>query len=241
MSRAELPVIEIFGPTIQGEGKLCGHRTHFIRLGGCTYRCSWCDTMYAVDPVEVKKNAKWMTLQEICESILKLPPSPWITLSGGDPLMHGDKVYHLMRNLRGHGFKVAIETQGAFYYDWLCQASLVTVSPKPPSSGMAEKFDAQVMTQYYQAWLAGADVNIKVVVFDIRDMDFAEELHSHYPGMPFYVSVGTPQGLTAEETVLDIREALVSTIGNLLRRRRMSDVIILPQMHAIIWPKRKGV
>ena len=28
--------------------------THFVRLGGCDYRCSWCDTMYAVDPATVR-------------------------------------------------------------------------------------------------------------------------------------------------------------------------------------------
>ena len=51
------PVIEIFGPTIQGEGSEAGLATHFIRVGGCDYRCSWCDTMYAVDPAAVRANA----------------------------------------------------------------------------------------------------------------------------------------------------------------------------------------
>ena len=31
-----------------------GCRRHFVRLGGCDYRCSWCDTMYAVDPAAVR-------------------------------------------------------------------------------------------------------------------------------------------------------------------------------------------
>jgi 7-carboxy-7-deazaguanine synthase len=29
------PVIEIFGPTIQGEGALAGLPTMFVRFGGC--------------------------------------------------------------------------------------------------------------------------------------------------------------------------------------------------------------
>ena len=50
-TRAKLiPVVEIFGPTIQGEGAEAGVPTHFVRVGGCDYRCIWCDTMYAVDP-----------------------------------------------------------------------------------------------------------------------------------------------------------------------------------------------
>src|SRR6056297_3563779 len=44
-----LRVSEIFGPTIQGEGALIGVPTVFVRLGGCDYRCSWCDSLHAVD------------------------------------------------------------------------------------------------------------------------------------------------------------------------------------------------
>jgi 7-carboxy-7-deazaguanine synthase len=55
------PVIEIFGPTIQGEGAEAGLSTHFLRVGGCDYRCSWCDTMYAVDPATVRATARRLT------------------------------------------------------------------------------------------------------------------------------------------------------------------------------------
>ena len=44
-----LRVVEIFGPTIQGEGALIGEPTVFVRTGGCDYRCSWCDSLHAVD------------------------------------------------------------------------------------------------------------------------------------------------------------------------------------------------
>ena len=45
----KLRISEIFGPTIQGEGALIGKPTVFVRAGGCDYRCSWCDTLYAVE------------------------------------------------------------------------------------------------------------------------------------------------------------------------------------------------
>ena len=54
------PVIEVFGPTIQGEGAEAGLPTHFVRFGGCDYRCSWCDTMYAVDPAVL-----WATAERL--------------------------------------------------------------------------------------------------------------------------------------------------------------------------------
>ena len=45
----ELLISEIFGPTIQGEGKSIGQTASFIRLGGCNLHCVWCDTPYTWD------------------------------------------------------------------------------------------------------------------------------------------------------------------------------------------------
>ena len=48
--KERIRISEIFGPTIQGEGPLVGRPTVFVRTGGCDYRCTWCDTLYAVLP-----------------------------------------------------------------------------------------------------------------------------------------------------------------------------------------------
>ena len=34
---SKIPVIEIFGPTIQGEGMVVGQKTMFVRTAGCDY------------------------------------------------------------------------------------------------------------------------------------------------------------------------------------------------------------
>ncbi len=31
-----LPIVEIFGPVLQGEGRMIGVQTHFVRLGALT-------------------------------------------------------------------------------------------------------------------------------------------------------------------------------------------------------------
>ena len=33
----KLPVLEIFGPTFQGEGRAIGQKTMFVRTAGCDY------------------------------------------------------------------------------------------------------------------------------------------------------------------------------------------------------------
>ena len=48
--------IVIIGPTIQGEGALAGRPTIFVRTGGCDFRCTWRDSLHAVDPVH---KANW--------------------------------------------------------------------------------------------------------------------------------------------------------------------------------------
>ena len=42
----KLPVLEIFGPTFQGEGRAIGQKTMFVRTAGCDYHCDWCDSAF---------------------------------------------------------------------------------------------------------------------------------------------------------------------------------------------------
>ena len=70
----KLRISEIFGPTIQGEGALIGKPTVFVRAGGCDYRCSWCDTLYAVDS-QFRKDWTPMTTDEVWAQVQKLSNS----------------------------------------------------------------------------------------------------------------------------------------------------------------------
>ena len=35
--KEKMPIMEVFGPTIQGEGMVIGQKTIFIRTGGCDF------------------------------------------------------------------------------------------------------------------------------------------------------------------------------------------------------------
>src|SRR5947209_7598941 len=85
-----IPVVEVFGPTIQGEGPVAGRPTVFVRTGGCDYRCSWCDSLHAVLPAHRKQWIK-MDWRQVLQAIqAKSPPPMMVTLSGGNPAMHDD-------------------------------------------------------------------------------------------------------------------------------------------------------
>ncbi len=243
------PVVEIFGPTLQGEGEMAGRRTHFIRFGGCPYRCSWCDTMYAVEPEEVKKNATYMDAVEIKKATMALGwVTRWVTLTGGDPVMH--KLNQTINELNDH-FYIAVETQGSLWQDWLTDCEMVTISPKPPSSGMYDKMDWKMLEQYVRQ--LGRRLNIKVVCFSEDDIDWAVGVHQQHNNIPFTFSVGTPlyetpqyaldQGietLTADVTS-DILHRYRILADAILMRNDLGDVRVLPQLHTLLWGQKRGV
>src|SRR5436190_21718635 len=86
------PIMEIFGPTIQGEGMLLGMKTMFIRFGGCDYRCGKCDSMHAVLPELIHQDALYMTDREITAEVNKKAQDSsscsMVTFSGGNPCIH---------------------------------------------------------------------------------------------------------------------------------------------------------
>ena len=132
--RGTIAVSEIFGPTVQGEGAVIGKPTVFVRTGGCDYRCSWCDSKFAVLP---KFRGTWrrMPPDEVFAKVKRLSPQPiLVTLSGGNPALQ--PLGKLIRLGKAEGYRFAIETQGTVARDWFQELDYLTLSPKPPSSGM---------------------------------------------------------------------------------------------------------
>jgi 7-carboxy-7-deazaguanine synthase len=231
-----LPVMEIFGPTVQGEGHLVGVPTHFIRLGGCPYRCKWCDSMHAVDPDEVSKNAKWMTPHQIMWELTSLANNgltpQWVTISGGDPVIWD--CYRLVDYAVGV-FQVAVETEGFMFRPWLHQVDLVTLSPKPPSSGMLHKLNWEVLKEYTTR-IARPNLVLKVVVFDSDDLEFASMVRGKFPKTQFYLSVGTGPN-EGREAILDRYKWLVEAA---LKNPNFTEVRVFPQMHVLAWGHERG-
>lgn len=171
----KFPVIEIFGPTIQGEGLDQGTPCYFVRFGGCDFRCAWCDTPFAVLPELVRKNAKRMSTSDILKAISKLAPGPQlVVLSGGNPLLHN--LGHLVIMLRRIGYTTSVETQGTRVQPWMFDVDRLCVSPKPPSSGH------RVTVASIETFLEGLSVFttfLKIVVFDHHDYQWAKIGRAH--------------------------------------------------------------
>ena len=133
-----IPVLEIFGPTFQGEGRAIGQKTMFVRTGGCDYHCAWCDSDFTWNGSE-KPNR--MTADEIIAELDQLGIYDYVTLSGGNPCLLGASMGELVTKLKARGVTLGIETQGSRWQTWLKDIDQVTLSPKPPSSKMTVNFE----------------------------------------------------------------------------------------------------
>lgn len=237
-------VSEIFGPTIQGEGAMIGTQTHFIRFAGCDYRCKMCDSMHAVDPVHINANATRYHPDDLMLDLMKLgdqyPNINWITFSGGNPCIWD--LQPIMVTTRSM-WKIAVETQGTIWQDWIHNCQQLTISPKGP--GMGENCDLKQLDDFIvQSLRSGISTCLKVVIFGDDDLDFAEELHRKYLMFPFYLSVGNSTfNLNADAEA--IRPSLLHAYKNLVEKvtknRNFGDAIILPQMHTLLWGNKQGV
>jgi 7-carboxy-7-deazaguanine synthase len=253
--RSKIAVSEIFGPVVQGEGLLAGWPTVFVRTGGCDYRCSWCDTMYAVDP---KFKSEWAdhTPEEVFRGIENLTRGKpiLVTLSGGNPALQ--PLGELLEMGHELGYKFAIETQGSLARPWFKDLDFLTLSPKPPSSKMPTNWKR--LEQCCQAAGKGTGIVFKVVVFDDADYAYAKEVRSKMrdyisPGN-FHLSVGTvgydeinatgPGDGSNELGTESLRDAVLSKYRWLIDKvttDQWFDVVVLPQLHTLTYGAERGV
>ncbi len=233
-----LRIAEIFGPTIQGEGALIGEPTVFVRAGGCDYRCSWCDSLHAVQS-QFRHSWVSMETETVWEKVRHLSEGQPLTvsLSGGNPAIQD--FGPLIALGRAEGYRFACETQGSIARPWFSDLDTLVLSPKPPSSGEDVDWDAFAACRKF-----GADARqqvMKIVIFDEVDYQWARKVHQHYGDLPLFLQPGNPE--VDPDTPVD-PQALAARLA-WLTERAMGDSWfaprILPQLHVLIWGNKRGV
>lgn len=238
----KVPVLEIFGPTFQGEGAVIGQKTMFVRTAGCDYQCSWCDSKFTWDGSQ-KENVRMMSADDIFETLDDLAKNNFnhVTISGGNPLLLKN-LQSFVEQAKERGIQLAVETQGTMYQEWLQLIDDVTISPKPPSSGMNTDY-GKLEHIFSRLDESDTSYNLKVVIFDDEDFEYAAAMHEKYPDIAFYLQVGNPylDGESVDnhtEKLLERYEQLVeTTMGD----HRMNNVRVLPQLHTLLWSNKQGV
>lgn len=245
-SSEKIRISEIFGPTIQGEGMLIGQPTVFVRTGGCDYRCSWCDTLHAVDSA-YRHNWLAMEVETIWGQVRYLSGDVPLTvsLSGGNPAIQ--PLGPLIARGKQDGYRFAIETQGSVARDWFAELDFLVLSPKPPSSGM--ETDRDILADCLKAATAsssgGPRIGLKFVVFDDVDYAFAKDTSARFPDLPVYLQPGnhTPPPPDDDDARIDldgVMDRMLWLVDKVMADRWFAATV-LPQLHVLLWGNKRGV
>jgi 7-carboxy-7-deazaguanine synthase len=236
--------MEIFGPTIQGEGMVIGQKTMFVRTAGCDYSCSWCDSAFTWDG-SGKDLIKQMEPEEIWKELKTLGGNgfSFVTISGGNPALLKN-LSSLIQLLKANDIKIGLETQGSKWQEWFYDIDELTISPKPPSSGMITDFDAlDMIIEKLKAAAPSQQISLKVVVFDDQDYEYAKKVHLRYPEVPFFLQVGNDDNKTTDnqQLVNQLLQQYEWLINKVMLDDELRNVKVLPQLHTYIWGNKRGV
>jgi len=170
-----LPVNELFY-SLQGEGKVAGMPSVFVRTSGCNLRCWFCDSFHTSwEPTHA-----WLDVDAVIDRVTDYKKANHVVVTGGEPLLH-DETTELLDRLSDAGYHTTVETNGTIYHD--TSIDLVSISPKLASStptaakdpqGDGEwadrhadrRIDIDTLCQLVEAY----DFQLKFVVTDRDDM-----------------------------------------------------------------------
>lgn len=207
-----------------------GQAAAFVRLHGCNLRCSYCDSMYAVEGSDF-----WfMNVGEVLAAVEEYRAESGVkcvTLTGGEPLIHSG-VEDLLTALSEAGFEVNVETNGTVPCKWRLPGLFYTMDWKCKSSGMSDRMKMENIET-----LGENDV-LKFVVGSFEDLQEAEDVVARLSltspdNMP-HIFISPVWGmLTNEEIVNWMLSSPVMTQNN---------ARFQVQLHKIVWaPDMRGV
>jgi len=143
-----LPVMETFY-SVQGEGYHSGKPSFFIRLGGCTVGCSWCD-------VKESWNAEDHPLRKINDIVEEAAASgaEMVVITGGEPAIYN--LTELTEELNRRGLKTHLETSGAYpitgSWHWICFSPKKFKNPLPEIYQLANELKVVVYNKHDIQW-----------------------------------------------------------------------------------------
>lgn len=165
-------IAEIFF-SVQGEGRLTGVPSVFIRSSGCNLRCRWCDTPYASWNPEGGE----MSIPQILAEVEK-HAARHVVVTGGEPMIARD-IGDLLHSLHSAGKHLTIETAGTVAPGGV-PCDLASLSPKLKNSVPDPESFGKSWTERHEAtrwkpeilreWTSSYDHQIKWVVRDFEDV-----------------------------------------------------------------------
>lgn len=221
--------------SIQGEGKLLGVPSVFVRASGCNLRCTWCDTPYASWAPEGEDVA----VEQIVERVRAVPAARHVVLTGGEPIIMPD-IEPLCDALKAADYHITIETAATVHRP--VKVDLASLSPKLSNSTPHEREGGRFARVHEQHRLnvpviqqfidAAPDFQLKFVV--AREADLAEihsildQLTGWSPADVLLMPEGTDAG------TLNDRSAWLAELC------RAHGFRFCPRLHVLLYGNRRG-
>lgn len=220
--------------SIQGEGRLSGVPSAFVRTTGCPLRCVWCDTDYT----SWHPSGESWTIERIL-SQLSTFSTRHVVVTGGEPLI-APGIEELCAALRAGGYHITIETAAVVFKETDCD--LFSISPKLSNSiphereggRWAVRHDRQrLRLEVIQALMDRGDYQLKFVVERIEDVAEARAIVDRLRGVEAAKVLLMPQGISREE--LERRGAWLVEVC------KQHGFRYSPRLHIELFGNRRGV
>lgn len=213
-----MKVSEIFY-SLQGEGVQIGQPTVFLRLFACDLRCSWCDTMYAVEGSDFLE----MSEDRIVAKITKYNCDR-VCITGGEPLIQKKELVPLTERLLDDGYFIVLETSGHKKPPEIFESSscLISMDCKCPSSGMEDRMDFSLFED-----LRSKD-QLKFVISDEKDYVYARNMLSRYD-------------IKASVVFQPVHGKSITWLTEKVLEDKLNSIRVLPQLHKMVWGEKRGV
>lgn len=236
--------------TVQGEGKLAGVPSLFVRMAGCDLRCSWtaadgsrcpCDTAYASFALS---GAFRMDVADVARLVAaNLGAVRHVVVTGGEPFLQPAPLRELLAALKAIGpLHITVETNATLYDDPAARlVDLFSLSPKLASSapsGDAAHHRLRLNLPAVQAFLDraradGKDFQLKFVYARPADADEILSILARLRGWTPSDVLLMPLGATPAE----MARAVPSALEQCLRHGwRFCD-----RLHISLFGNREGV
>lgn len=228
-----MKIAEIFY-SIQGEGKLSGIPSVFIRTSGCNLRCTWCDTPYA----SWNPEGEAQDIGQIVKQVQSYG-AQHVVVTGGEPMIWAE-VVDLCAQLKQRGHHITIETAATIYRE--VQVDLISMSPKLSNSTPWEREGGRFAQSHEKLRLNpgviqqfidhAPDMQLKFVVSDEQDLQEIEQILAQLKRVkPEDVQL-MPEGVDTK--------TLAGRAGWIVELCKQKGYRFCPRLHVAVFGNKRG-